>query len=227
MKIAIFGATGKIGRHLVSQGLDRGFEVSAITRDASGANLGRLNSDAANSKTANLGTADNNLSVCEADVVAPGSAAVVSELVAGHDAVLVTLGAGLRGTVRSAGTQNIVEAMEQADVKRLVCQTTLGVGDSRNNLNFKWRYIMFGALLRAAYEDHVRQEDIVRSSNLNWTIVRPSAFDDAAVRGGFEIGFGPDRNGLELAINPADVAGFMLDQAEMSEHIGCAVSISQ
>jgi len=52
----------------------------------------------------------------------------------------------------------------------------LGVGDSRGNLNFLWKYIMFGLLLRAAYADHIQQEEYVMKSGLDWTIIRPAVY---------------------------------------------------
>jgi len=58
----------------------------------------------------------------------------VERAVAGHDAVFVTIGAGpARTTLREEGTQNIVEVMQGAGVQRLICQSSLGVGDSRAN----------------------------------------------------------------------------------------------
>ena len=44
------------------------------------------------------------------------------------------------------------------NVRRLIVQSSLGVGDSRDNLNFYWKHIMFGMLLRNAYNDHIKQE---------------------------------------------------------------------
>ena len=102
--------------------------------------------------------------------------------------------------------------MEKAGVKRLICQTTLGVGDSEGNLNFFWKRIMFGMLLRQAFDDHVIQEDHIRQSQLDWTIVRPGAFTDGDRTGQYRYGFpGSDRT-TALKISRADVADFMLRQ---------------
>jgi len=77
------------------------------------------------------------------------------------------------------------------------------VGDSQGNLNFFWKRIMFGMLLREAFEDHVIQEDHVKQSRLDWTIVRTGAY-----RHGFP---GDDRT-TTPKISRADVADFMLRQ---------------
>jgi hypothetical protein len=102
--------------------------------------------------------------------------------------------------------------MEEAGVRRLVCQTTLGVGESSDNLDFFWRHVMFGLLLRGAFADHEQQEAHVKGSDLDWTIVRPAAFTDGGRTGAYRHGFSPTKEGLSLKISRADVAEFMLDQ---------------
>jgi nucleoside-diphosphate-sugar epimerase len=71
----------------------------------------------------------------------------------GHDAVVVTLGAGMsrRSVIRSEGTMNIINAMHAHGIRRLICQSTLGTGDTWRNLNFFWKRIMFGLLLRPVF----------------------------------------------------------------------------
>ena len=192
MKLAIFGSTGTVGLQLVQQALEHGHTVTVFVRDPS-----------------KLDTSHANMQVIQGDVM---DFASVEKAVAGQDAVLCALGAGSKGTVRSEGTRNIVHAMEKAGVRRFVCLSTLGVGDSWGNLGFFWKYIMFSGLLRQAYADHVRQEEQVRQSNLDWTIVRSGAFTDGKLSGEYRHGFpGTDKSG-KLEISRADVAHFMLKQ---------------
>jgi putative NADH-flavin reductase len=102
--------------------------------------------------------------------------------------------------------------MERRGLRRLVCQTTLGAGDSRPLLNFFWKRIMFGFLLREVYADHEAQEAFVEQSGLDWTIVRPGAFTDGPATGAYKHGFPPTETNLKLKISRADVADFMLRQ---------------
>jgi uncharacterized protein YbjT (DUF2867 family) len=206
MRLVVFGATGSIGRHLVEQALASGHEVTAFSRSA------RTPSDAGGS-----------LRILRGDVLAPDA---VAQAVAGQQAVLCSLGAGLKGRVRAEGTSNIVAAMRHHGAKRLVCQTTLGVGDSWSNLNFRWKYVMFGLLLRAAYRDHVRQEEIVRRSGLDWTIVRPSAFTDAPADGPVRSAFPPGTRDLALTVPRAEVARFMLSLIDDPQSHGRAIGLS-
>ena len=205
MNITIFGATGTIGRLLVEQSLADGHEVTAFTRDAP-----RVTGE------------HDRLQVVEGDVTDP---AACLPAVKDADAVIVVLGAGRQGEVREAGTRAVVEAMQQAGGGRLVCQSTLGVGSSRPDLNVWWKYVMFGALLRPAYADHVRQERVVEESDLDWTIVRPSAFADQSP-GPVRHGFGGSETGLRLKIARADVAAFLLAQVEDETYLRRAVSVS-
>jgi putative NADH-flavin reductase len=199
MKVVIFGATGSVGSEAVKQALEQGHTVTAFARDP-----------------AKFEIKHEDLRVVQGDVLDLSS---VENAVQGQDAVICVLGAGRKGNVRSAGTRNIISAMEKTGVRRLICQSTLGVGDSRGNLNFWWKYIMFGLLLRPAYADHVRQEEFVRASSLDWTIVRPAAFTDGERTGDYRHGFSPSDKTITAKISRADVADFLVKQLTDSTYI--------
>ncbi len=192
MKVAIFGATGSVGRELVKQAIEAGHTVTALVRDP-----------------AKMRFDDGSVRLIQGDVL---DLAAVEQAVQGQDAVVCVLGADRKGFIRAEGTKNIIRAMEKMDVRRLICQSTLGVGDSSGNLNFWWKYIMFGLLLRPAYADHVRQEELVKASSLDWTIVRPAAFTDGDRTGEYRHGFSADDKAATLKISRADVADFLLKQ---------------
>lgn len=206
MKITVFGATGTVGRRIVDRALLQGHEVTAFARNA-----------------ASVAISHPRLSVIEGDVMLAGDVLCAVE---GQDAVIVALGAGRKGTVRSVGTQHVVDAMKRQRVSRLIVQSTLGAGDSRPALNFFWKRIMFGLLLRPAYADHQRQEEIVKASGLDWTLVRPSAFTDGPATNMYQHGFAPTIKGLALKISRADVAGFMLRQLTDQTYLGRAANLS-
>ena len=150
-----------------------------------------------------------NLKRVAGDVTNPAD---VCSATAGSEAVIITLGSGnaRSGSVRSEGTKQIIDAMERYGVKRLVCQTTLGAGDSWSNLNFFWKRIMFGVLVKPVFEDHERQEQLVKASGLDWTIVRPSAFTNATPKGMLKVDISPDQRGLALKISRTEVADFLV-----------------
>ena len=194
MNLIIFGSTGGTGRELVSQGLDQGHRVTAYARDPSKIE------DIQHSR----------LTVVRGDVL---DATAVASAVAGNEGILVTIGAGPAcTTLREEGTRNIVEAMQTAGVKRLICQSSLGVGDSRANLPFFSKYIIVGIFLRHAFADHERQEAVVRQSSLDWTIVRPPHLKDGLRTGVYRHGFSTKDKRIKGWISRTDVADFMLKQ---------------
>ena len=196
MKLVIFGATGTIGREVVQQALEQGHTVTAFAR-----NLAKLDIQ------------HPELHFAPGDVM---DSRAVEQAIQGQDAVVCVLGSGqkLTGTVRSAGTQRIVQAMEKVGVRRFICQSTLGAGKSWDNLDFYWKYLMFGFILRQVFADHERQEAIVQSSHLDWTIVRPGAFTDGPLTGQYRHGFPSSDRNITLKISRADVADFILKQLQ-------------
>lgn len=199
MRLIIFGSTGSVGRLLVEQALQENHLVTAFLRDP-----------------AKLHTRHSNLKVIQGDVLDYRS---VENAIENQEVVLCTLGSGSKGNVRAEGTRNIIRAMEINGVKRLICQSTLGAGNSKGNLNFFWKHIMFGMLLKQAYKDHELQESYVEESKLDWTIVRPAAFTDAGRTGKYRHGFGPHEKGLTLKISRADVADFILKQVTQNTYL--------
>ena len=194
MKLLIFGSTGGTGREVVKQALDQGHSVTAYARDPA--------------KIEDI--QHSNLKVVRGNVLDP---VAVKEAVAGHEAVFVTIGAGpTRTTLREDGTRNIVDAMQVAGVKRLICQSSLGVGDSRANLPFFTKHIIVGIFLRHAFADHERQEVVVRQGTLNWTIVRPPHLKDGPRMEVYRHGFPTTDKQIKSWISRADVAHFMLKQ---------------
>ncbi len=92
MRLLIFGSTGSIGRELVKQALEQGHTVTAFARDP-----------------AKLDIKHANLQVVQDDVM---DLAAVEKAVQGQEAVLCSLGAGRKGTIRSEGTRHIIRTME-------------------------------------------------------------------------------------------------------------------
>jgi putative NADH-flavin reductase len=118
MKLAIFGATGKTGKELVAQALDQGHEVTSLVRDP-----------------ARLTVEDERLTLVVGNVLDP---TCVAQAVQGQDAVICALGAGSdlkKSTVRTTGTINIIRAMQENNVKRLLVVSAMGVGESWDSLS--------------------------------------------------------------------------------------------
>ena len=165
MKIVVFGANGQTGRLLIQQALAAGHRVVAVTR-----------------QPGDFPLRDPHLTVAGLDV---RDGAAVREVVAGADAVLSTLGVSFTREpvdTYSVGTANIVAAMHFTGVRRLaVVTSTAAFSTRRSRSPLAIRLIepiITRTIGKTVYEDMRRMETIVRSSGLDWTILRPSGLFD-------------------------------------------------
>ena len=110
------------------------------------------------------------------------------------DVVIQTLGVDIapraifeRTTLFSQSTRILVDAMKAAGVKRLIAVTGLGAGDSRGHGGLLYDAVIFPVLLKRVYDDKDVQEWIIRSSGLDWTIVRPSLLTNGPPTGRYRV----------------------------------------
>lgn len=233
MKLLIFGATGGTGRALVEQALEQGHVVTAFARDPAKVGIRHQNLTVAqgnmldhNSVEAAVKGQDAVLSGLGtrlpilAIVLAGFAFQVLARILALHGplGLSVRIGGPLlalliltrRTTTLSEGTRNIVQAMEKLGVRHLICESSLGVADSRGRLGIFYNLLLVPLLLRNVFADKAVQEQIIKESALDWIIVRPTSLTNGPRKGvyrtGMEIGhwFFPTR------ISRADVADFML-----------------
>jgi putative NADH-flavin reductase len=166
MRIAIFGANGQTGRLATRHALDAGHATIAVTR-----------------RPDDFPFTHPALTVAEADV---HDADAVAGIIANADAVLSTLGVPFtRETVNtySKGTANIVTAMQSSGVTRLVVVSSTGAYPAQGRTGAPFALRLFEPVItktigKTVYDDIRRMESVVRDSDLDWTIVRPSGLFD-------------------------------------------------
>jgi uncharacterized protein YbjT (DUF2867 family) len=122
-------------------------------------------------------------------------------------------------TLFSESTRILVDAMKAAGVKRLITVTGLGAGDSRGHGGFGYDWIVFPLLLKRVYDDKNVQEWIVRSSGLDWTIVRPGLLTNSPATGRYRI-LTTSKDWRFGVICRADVADFLVRQVDDRALIG-------
>jgi putative NADH-flavin reductase len=141
--------------------------------------------------------------------------ASVESAVAGQDAVLCSLGHKrwfYPNRILSEGTRNVIRAMENQSVRRLVCETALGIGDSWSRMGLYYTLFLRVFILPFYFHDKVRQERLIRESALDWIIVRPGVLTNGRRRGVYRHGPGVGHWLWTVRISRADVADFMLNQ---------------
>ena len=211
MKLLIFGATGGTGRALVAQALDQGYTVTAFAR----------NPDAVTTKHSRL-------AIMQGDILDYAS---VERAVKGQDAVLSALGTRIlrKNTIISDGSRNIITAMEKHGVKRFVCESSLSIGDSKEQqkqLGLLYNIIIIPLLLRNMFADKEVQERYIMQSTLDWVIVRPGVLTNAPRTAVYRSGFSAADASIKAKISRADVADFMLKQLTDNTYVHKAPSLS-
>jgi putative NADH-flavin reductase len=207
-RVLILGATGGTGRQLVQQALDRGLSVTALARDPS-----------------RLRIEHPRLKVIQGNVLDERS---VDAAVRGQDAVVSALGHKRYfhpTRILSDGTRNVVRAMEAHGVRRLVCQTSLGIGDGAGRLGAFYTLFIIPVILPFYFWDKTRQERIIARSRVEWVIVRPGALTNGRKRGRCRHGRRVGNFLLTVRICRADVAEFMLDQLASDTYVGAAPGV--
>jgi putative NADH-flavin reductase len=210
MKVLVVGATGRTGRLLTRGALERGHQVTALARAPE-----------------KLGDLAGRVRVVAGDVLDGG---VVSDAVDGQTAVLVALGVARSRrapAVNALGTLNVIRSMQRYGVRRLVVLSAGGTAPGRDpNLPWVFDRVLKPLLLGAAYADLRRMETSVRTSELDWTIVRVSgALTNGPARGAYRAEPGYSLPGGR-SISRADVAEYMLDQLTLTGDIGHAVALA-
>jgi putative NADH-flavin reductase len=205
-KVLIIGASRGVGLETVKAALGGGHKVRALARSAAGipienADLEKLSGNALESDT-------------------------IRNALEGIDVAIQTLGVdiSLRAiieptTLFSRSTRILVDAMKAAGVDRLIAVTGLGAGDSRGHGGILYDGIAFPLLLKRVYDDKDVQEWIIRSSGLDWTIVRPGLLTSGPATGRYRVLSLPQEWRFGV-ISRADVADFLVRQVDDRTLIG-------
>lgn len=216
MKVLVFGATGGSGRaameHLVSQG----HEVTAFRRHAG--------KDAPIADRVRYVTGDV-MNLADAERAVAGQEAVIVTLGIRENPLRVRLFGPARTPmdVRSAGTRNVIEAMQKHGVRKLVVQTSYGIGETRERLGFVDK-LFFDLILKPQIADTERQEKDVLGSGLDWVIVQPVHLTDAADSD--MPFFSTAGETMKLKVSRNSVGRFLAHSAQTPDFVRKSVSVS-
>ena len=202
MRVLIIGASKGIGLERTRQALAAGYRVRALARSAAGIPL-----------------SDPKLEKLVGDALKTRD---VEAALIGVDVVIQTLGVGLRDLFRpvrlfSDATRVLIPAMAAKGVKRLICLTGFGAGDSRASIG-PLQMLPFQIVFGRAYDDKTMQERLIKESGLDWTIARPGVLTNGPRTGRYKILSEASRwrNGI---ISRSDVADFLVRQIEDQAYV--------
>jgi len=200
-RVVVFGATGSVGAKVVASALQKGFAVRAFVRK------GRA------------GAARENVEFVEGSL---DDVAAMKAAVAGSAGVVVALGPRREDPkpFTAKATGNIVRAMAEAGVTRLVCLTGAMIGDGYPNRGGLYARMRRGFVKKTPEiaKDRDEQERIVTACPLDWTVVKPPNVTDGARKGGVRAGTDL-KVGMTAKIGREDLADFLVDQVGKKDHV--------
>jgi len=194
--LALFGATGKTGRHVLAQALEAGHAVRALARRPEALD------------------AHERLTVVAGDV---RDRDAVRETVRGSDAVVSVFGQvkGSPPTLQSEGTQAIVDAMAEQGIRRIISLSGGGLpAEEHDEPKVPDRIIrwLLKRLSPAVLDDAIGHLAVLRGSGLDWTVVRGPRLTDAPATGSYRVGWVGVNASTQIA--RADLARFILTQVD-------------
>jgi putative NADH-flavin reductase len=203
MKVLVFGATGKTGGLVVDRALAKGHEVTVLVRDRA--------------KYTKAG-----VRVLAGDATNAGD---VKKAMEGQEAVIDTIGGKTpykAVTLETDAVNAVIGAMMAAGARRLIVVSMMGIGASRQQAPFWYRYLLMPTFLHGSTKDKIAMEEAVRKSGLEYVIARPPILtEDPAT--GHVITLGPSATGHK--ISRADLAQFLVDQLTENGHLNQAVTV--
>lgn len=211
MLLSVFGANGGTGRLLVRQALDAGHEVTAVTR-----------------RPADFPFSHPRLFVAGADV-ADGRA--VARAIEGSQAVLSSLGVAFTRqpiSVYSEGVSAIGAAMSRLGIKRIVVVGSTAVephphAEGGFMLNRVMQPLVSRTIGKTTYADMRAMEDILRASDLDWTVIRSAGLFDAGRVSAYQVSDGPLDG---VFTSREDLAACMLAQVSDSRFIRKTIEVT-
>ncbi|MEF9385218.1 SDR family oxidoreductase [Ralstonia solanacearum species complex bacterium KE056] len=211
MKLALFGATGSTGLHIIEEALKQGYVLSVYTRDAK-----------------KLAALAGKVEVVVGDLQDRDA---IAKCIQGADAVISALGPnsfkvqGDRPVMH--GLSNIMAAMRQLGVRRLLQVSTASYRDPQDGFALSSRVgvLFFKVVVRKAYEDIRATGELIVNSDLDWTLVRIPFLKDGPANGKIDVGW-YGRTKLGSKLSRGNLAEFLVQQITDKKFVRAAPGIA-
>ena len=196
-KIALFGATGQTGQKFLELAVNYGYEVKVLVRDK-----------------AKLTLQSPSVTIIEGDVL---NLQDVNNTVQGTE-IVVSLFGHVKGSpewLQTNGTKNIVSAMQNFNVERIISLSGGGLPfPERDKPKFADHLIRFIMKITVPkiLNDAIAHAEVLKASNKKWVIVRGPRLTNDARAGNYRVGW----VGVNAStkISRFDLADFILTQVE-------------
>jgi putative NADH-flavin reductase len=215
--LLVLGGTGQTGRQVIEQALSRDLAVVALVRDRGRLPVqsGRLR--VVTGTPVDGGTVREAMADCRAVVSALGisrrSAWPWAPVTSPPDLMLLSIG-------------NTIDAMRERGVTRIVVVSAGGVGDSSGDMPRGFRWLVEHSRIGAAYQGHEDQERLLRESDMQWTVLRPSMLTNKPGSGQVLLSYG-GRPQPRRSISRQTLAAALLDALDDPELVRRAPTVSE
>lgn len=202
MNVLVLGASGRTGSLIVSEVFRQGHEATALARHPR-----RVRSHAGRVRIFKGSIFD----PAALDLAMAGQDAVI--YAAGHHQILRPV------TFYAESTRLVLSSMQKHAVRRLVCITALGAGESRGHGNWLYARVLAPLFLRHALADKSAQEQLIQASDREWVIVRPAPLFDGLPTRDYAVIATPQSGDRVSRISRADLAEFCVSQLSSDEFL--------
>jgi hypothetical protein len=208
MKITLFGATGMVGKYIISEAIGRLHDVRAFGR-----NVFEV-----------LSTERTHLELFKGYLFSESD---IKDALKGTDAVLSAIGGAFDGTdkARSLGMKKIISVMEKHGPKRIIAVGGLGVLNADEE-TLIFQTPNFPEIFLPVTREHYQAYQYLVNSSLDWTFLCPPNIMDSGPTGSYNLKRNYPAQG-QFQINAGDLADFMVKELERNEYLKCRVGIAE
>lgn len=215
MNVLLLGATGRTGKYVLEYLLNNGHTINVIVRDKN-----------------KIGNTSDRLQIFEADITIEnllkatnGCEAIISVLNISRTSDFPWAKLRTPKDFLSETMKNILQISKELKIKKLIVCSAWGVHETKKEIPGWFRWVINNSNVGLAYKDHERQENFLRNSELNYTIVRPAGLTNSVKEKEILI----SQNNIpkpKLTISRKNTARFMVELLEDTSYSRQAVTIS-
>ena len=217
MRILLLGATKGLGKEILKEALNLGFEINCLVRNAK-----------------KFPIEQNNIRVFEGDAT---SSIDLENAVQDSKIIISTLNVMRKNlfpwsnitndkNTISKSSKNIIEISKRKKVKHLISVSAWGVNESLDHIPIWFKLLIKNSNLKYPYIDHGKSEKLLLNSNLNWTILRPSALvnflNNHQVKESISL-----KNKPSLIISRKSLAKFIINIVDKKNYYNKIVTVSK
>ena len=216
MKILLLGATGRTGKLILAEALNQGYTLNCLVREPKKIKDNHKLLTIYKGSPERISDLEHAMKECDA---------VISALNISRNSDFPWSRLRTPRTFLSDVMENVIYVAEKNNTNRIVICSAWGVAETKADLPFWFKMLIEKSNIGVAYEDHERQENILKSSSLRWTIVRPSGLINSNKEKKIIESYGNDPK-PNMTISRKNVAKFMVNALANKNLIGRTAVIS-